>query len=198
MTGQLTCAGEYGCHGDRSAGNSELDSLRPGSHHVADDPTLGDSIPNSYRFLDSIKGIEDASWEINASSTDHNQYLGATTGVGSGDTISDFCAECHGDFHNADNASPFLRHPTDVSLPLDANSEHSAYVNYKPETPVASSDLSWGVLDVVNTNGERRIVTCISCHRAHGTPWDSILRWDYKSWPGGGYNGCADCHSYKN
>lgn len=189
---QLTCAGATGCHGNGSG--SELDSLRPASHHVTDDPTLGTSVPNSFRFLTGIKGLEAADWEFVVNETDHNQYKG---GAGT-DTITELCAGCHGDFHLS-GSSPFLRHPTDVDLPdVGSNTEYEAYITYKPETPVASSDLSLGVLEDVTGSDTKRIVTCISCHRAHGTPWDALLRWDYKSWPGGGYDGCGGCHSTKN
>jgi len=199
--GQLTCAGQYGCHGDRSTGNSDLDALRPRSHHVDDDPTLGTSVPNSYRFLEGVKGFEDADWEFTVNVTtgleDHNQYKGVTDGgAAATDTISSFCAKCHGNFHTADTSSPFLRHPTDISLPTSG--EHGAYTTYDPAVPVASTDITGPLSDISAADGEDRIVNCISCHRAHGSPYDSILRWDYKSWPNGGYNGCAVCHSYKN
>jgi len=203
MSSQLTCAGEYGCHGDRSAGNSDLDSLRPGSHHEDDAPELGTTVPNSYRFLHGIKGFEDEDWEFTVSATtgseDHNQYKGVTDNDGSDDTISFFCASCHGNFHgsnvdNGDNSSPWLRHPTEIDLPTSG--EHGAYTSYEPAVPVASTVITNPLSDV--SVSENRIIACVSCHRAHGSPWDSILRWDYKSWPNGGYNGCAVCHSYKD
>jgi len=196
--GQLTCAGQYGCHGDRTK-SSDLDALRPGSHHVEDDPTDstygGSDVPQSYRFLLGVKGFEDSDWEFTVSDADHNQYNGATDGgAAATDTISYFCASCHGDFHNGDTSSPFLRHPTDISLPTSG--EHGAYTTYDPAVPVASTDITSQWSDI--SDPDNRIVACISCHRAHGSPYDSILRWDYKSWPNGGYNGCAVCHSYKN
>lgn len=193
---QLTCAGitELGlrCHGNGSG--SDLESLRPASHHVDDDPTLGTTVPNSFRFLSGVKGLEDPDWEFSVDGeppADHNQYKG-TIGAGT-DTITALCAGCHGDFH-ATGSTPFLRHPVDVNLP--GTGEYARYTTYKPEAPVASVSLA-AVLDNV-TGVNEAIVSCISCHRAHGTPWDGLLRWDYKSWPGGGYDGCGQCHSEKN
>jgi hypothetical protein len=186
---QLTCAGVNGCHGNGAG--TELESLRPGSHHIADDPTLGNSVANSFRFLSGIKGNEDADWEFTVSETDHNQYQGS---IGAGtDTVTSLCTGCHGDFH-ATGTTPFLRHPVDINLP--GTGEYASYITYKPETPVASVDIS-AVLDNVQ-GADEAIISCVSCHRAHGSPWDGILRWDYKSWPGGGFDGCGLCHSVKN
>jgi hypothetical protein len=43
------------------------------------------------------------------------------------------------------------------------------------------------------------IITCITCHRAHGSPWDYTLRWNYQLWPGGpDEGGCYNCHAAKN
>ncbi|MCK4838726.1 MAG: hypothetical protein KAS94_07960, partial [Desulfobulbaceae bacterium] len=42
------------------------------------------------------------------------------------------------------------------------------------------------------------IITCITCHRAHGSPYDYSLRWNYKAWPGATAGGCYDCHTVKN
>ena len=190
LTDQLTCAGATGCHGNGAG--TDLQSLRPASHHVAGDPTLGTSVPNSFRFLSGIKGIEAPDWEFVVTPALHNQYKG-TIGGGT-DTISALCARCHGDFHLT-GTTPFLRHPTDVDLP-EGTTEYAAYVTYKPETPVASDSLA-AVVENVQGVANNRIISCISCHRAHGSPFDGLLRWDYKSWPGGGYDGCGECHSTK-
>ena len=191
LSDQLTCAGATGCHGNGTG--TDVDSLRPASHHVIDDPTLGTSVPNSFRFLSGIKGLEDPDWEFTVTATGHNQYKGSI-GVDT-DTITSLCTSCHGNFH-ATGATPFLRHPTDVNLP-GAGTEYAAYITYKPETPVASVSLA-ATLENVRGGVTEAIVSCVSCHRAHGTPWDALLRWDYKSWPGGGYDGCGQCHSIKN
>jgi hypothetical protein len=190
MANQLTCAGVDGCHGNGSG--IDIDSLMP-AHHVIDDSTVGDSVANSFRFLSGIIGFEDTDWEYTVSPTDnHNQYKGIIGG-GAG-TMTSFCVSCHGDFHDGDVSSPFLRHPTDVSMP--GSGEYDVYDSYNPISPVASIDISAILSDAQPPNN--RIVSCISCHRAHGTPYDAILRWDYKAWPAGGYNGCAECHSIKN
>ena len=105
----LTCAGVYGCHGDRTvSGNLAAIS---GAHHndatgEIDGSTTGaTTVGGSYRFLLGIYGYEDSNWELSPTYSAHNEYYGydrnsETTNVTDKHTISYFCAECHGNFHN--------------------------------------------------------------------------------------------------
>jgi hypothetical protein len=206
MATQLTCAGNTGCHGDLAETN-QYTAMRK-SHHADDSTNDGSTIGKSYRFLDSITGLEDPDWELPdatppLSETKHNQYKGSTDWDNNeSNTITSFCAHCHGYFHgdgdiDTDGSSPWLRHPTDIPLPLDG--EFASYTTYNPVVPVASTSTSSVISDTTNVTLNDRIVTCISCHRAHGSPWDNNLRWNYLDWPGtGGYDGCGICHSSKN
>ena len=47
------------------------------------------------------------------------------------------------------------------------------------------------------TPGEDQ-VSCLSCHRPHGSPYPKIMRWDYQGWPGSGENKCNVCHTTKD
>ena len=232
--GQVMCAGQNGCHGNRGQMNPIL--AMKGTHH-ADDSMLkfgsgftesrqgggaGDTSDfttagRSYRFLYNVHGAEDANWEANPSSTVHNEYRGSqfsdrgqTQGWGDVTTISDFCAECHGKFHagglNGDSgigsASPWLRHPTDVVLP--ANGEYTAYKTYSIEAPIARQNIADGTSqaspNVAHGSGGD-VVMCLSCHRAHASPYPDILRWDYNGMQAGGggaAGGCFTCHTKKN
>ncbi len=47
------------------------------------------------------------------------------------------------------------------------------------------------------------IVTCLSCHRAHGSPYADLLRWDYDTMIAGNAGdatgkGCFVCHTTKD
>lgn len=199
---QLTCAGTRGCHGNPSEQN-EVKSLM--GHHQDDTPPLdGSSIGTSYRFLSSLIGIEDSDWEYTYASDDHNQYKGgATWDSAATDTITSLCGRCHGDYHGnpgvgTTGASPWLRHPTDIDISTYGG-EFANYVTYEPFVPVASSTGLTVVDSNVQTAGNG-IVTCISCHRAHGSPYDSMMRWDYRAWPGtvDPIYGCGVCHSSKD
>ena len=224
---RLTCAGVYGCHGDRSLAGAEDDFVAmSGAHHngLSSGFADGTTLANSYRFLNTIKGVEDADWEYTNSSSDHNQYHGISRSSGQigSDTVADtttisaLCAQCHGDFHsNAggiaygdDIGNSWLRHPTDLDLSNGGGgSEYASYVTYSVEAPVAS-DLVADTLHTVQETLQEgtdndAIVTCVSCHRAHGSANDDLLRWNYTTMNAGNGgaasgSGCFTCHSDKD
>jgi cytochrome c553 len=196
---QVTCAGEYGCHGNRTVGTTEFGGIR-GSHHgtanilTSNQVCTGATVPTSYRFLAGIKGTEqnngiDDSYERNVASDKHNAYYGRDSADRSDpsitSTISFLCAECHGNFHDSTGvgtASPWLRHPTDIDMPLTVAgggaSEFAGYTTYDPVVPVgfittASANVSQTTVPVPG------IVMCVSCHRAHGSTYNDLLRWAY-------------------
>ncbi len=219
---QLNCAGANGCHGDHTATN-DWDAVS-GSHHADDSAILGTSVANSFRFLDGILGLEDSDWEFqpNAAS-EHNQYFGVDKtsdlldGTTDKQTISYLCAQCHGNFHSgAGNLgavdvdavveSPWIRHPTDYDMGnVQAKDDYKGYGvegvhTYNLVAPVGSEVVTAVLGTVYNSAGDA-IVTCISCHRAHGTPNDDLLRWNYDTCNSGTDNslcGCFECHTTKD
>lgn len=219
LAAQLRCAGTNGCHGDTSASN-DFAAIK-GTHHADDSVIDGATVATSYRFLNGILGLEDSDWEYQPTAASHNQYKGfdRSDETDPGDTISSLCARCHNDFHNGSGnvagtnpvggtyASPWVRHPTDFDMANTADpSEYRDYGGagtnaYVVAAPVASNDVS-AVLQTVNLTGagsDQAIVTCISCHRAHGTQNADLLRWDYSSVVagGGGSGACFECHTTK-
>lgn len=231
-SGQIMCAGQNGCHGNREEVSS-YDAMK-GTHH-ADDSMLkfgsiaegqqgggtggADTITTgkSYRFLYNVHGGEDSDWQATSSANDHNEYKGApfsgrgqTQGWTDVTTISDFCAECHGQFHagglsgdsGIGSASPWLRHPTDAVIPNSG--EYASYTVYSTEVPVARPAIPQspgGTVDPGDsTNEDGAIVMCLSCHRAHASPYLDALRWDYDTMlaGGSGSGGCFTCHTMKN
>ena len=227
-TTNLTCAGTNGCHGYRWAGGGRegID----GAHHANADGKLDapDTIGNSYRFLTGVKGLEDNDWQYTRSSSDHNEYFGMTEpvklGCSGGDiischggqgvqtpdgTISQYCATCHGNFHTiqtdrssgigADTSSPFIRHPTDLVLPTTG--EYSLYSTYDIIAPIARTGAVPDGPSSTVTPGADAVI-CMSCHVAHASDYDDMLRWDYA----GDCNanqanaacGCFTCHTAKD
>lgn len=148
-----------------------------------------------------VEGIEAPGWEQNAitDSTDRNVYRGTNTtytwgnGLNATKTISAFCQGCHIDFHeNMGVSSPWIRHPNDILLPTDAATEYAAYdptTNYSNEAPVA-------YLNPTAPLRAEAVVTCLSCHRAHGSDQPDMLRWDYTNMAAG--TGCYTCHTSKD
>lgn len=202
---QLTCAGTFGCHGSHNS-NSNVNAIR-GAHHQgsggAVNPGTDTSPAAGYRMLVGISGFEANNWEYRPTATDHNQYKGIDSPgqITDQSTISYFCAECHGIFHQSSgNESPWLRHPTDYALSnTAATSEYREYGgignSYLPATPLASSDIN-NVVSTINFTSSDSIVTCLSCHRAHGSPYYKAMRWGYIESNDGGL--CSNCHTSKN
>ena len=214
---QLSCAGTYGCHG-RHDTTDDFAAIS-GAHHADDSVIDGSTVGKSFRFLLGIKGTEDPDWEYTASSSDHNGYYASdyqSTGSMDNASINYLCAECHGNFHlhsQIDDdtlGSPWLRHPTDYDMNHVKNKEYGGYPNpdlytsvsgngtYFPDVPVGNTEGS--VKSTVLQNDRDAIVLCISCHRAHGSPYADILRWDYSTCEAGNQTsqcGCFACHTSK-
>ncbi|MFH1216195.1 MAG: cytochrome c3 family protein [Pseudomonadota bacterium] len=218
LVGQLTCAGSLGCHGD-SGVSGQLSSMS-GSHHSNNMAVWkdGSSLAKSYRFLNSVQGLEDDEFEYQPTAARHNKYYGVDradeTEDGSG-TIGKLCARCHGDFHQGSGkvasgtfgSGVWLRHPTNFDMGRASTS--TEYVKYNGDdgigtasysviSPVATISKTTTINSAVYAEADDAIVMCLSCHRAHGTEFAGILRWNYKAWPAAGYNGCAVCHTTKD
>ncbi len=228
---QLTCAGTNGCHGSHTNADDFADVR--GAHHGDDTTIDGSTVAQSYRFLRGILGHEDSDWERTVSATDHNAYYGAdrtstATGSMNNQTISYLCAQCHGMFHSndgttggsgiihggtgIDNANPWLRHPTDFAL-SNAGGEYLDYADaggvtggdtYNFIAPLATANPTSTVISNPFTNADDDIVTCLSCHRAHGSSYPDALRWDYSAMVAGSGStdfdnkGCFACHTTKD
>ena len=224
----LTCAGVNGCHGYRlTAGTpTGVDAMKGAHHNNVDGQLLvADTPANSYRFLVGVKGYENQTdkWQnVNASS--HNEYYGATTPMTLGcsatschgsmgvsppnHTISGFCGTCHGNFHTLSAGasdgigpgitSPFIRHPNDIVLP--ASGEYKNYTTYSVEAPIGRTTVPASASSVVTPGTD--VVTCLSCHMAHASPYPDMLRWDYSKMnahQSGDINtGCFTCHTAKD
>ncbi|NDY41532.1 hypothetical protein G3N55_01515 [Dissulfurirhabdus thermomarina] len=220
LLSQLTCAGVNGCHGDRTKADDF--TAVSGAHHGDDSVLDGSTVAQSYRFLLGVTGIEDSDWEYQPTVTAHNQYNGydrAQEADVDNSTISALCAKCHGDFHSgagdlgpSDDGSmqsAWIRHPTDFDMGNVKNKEYGAYnggnstaAPYSVVAPVGSDlDTVPGVQQTVFDEADDAIVMCLSCHRAHATPYADALRWDYSAMvagSGAGNVGCFICHTTKD
>jgi len=157
--------------------------------------------------LNGVSGLEDPDWEQNPAAA-HNVYKGTTVRYASADgngnvrynSIGAFCSGCHSDFHHKksddggmEESGVWIRHPSDVLLPDTA--EYAGY-SYTSLAPVAYDDVA------AETNA---VVTCLSCHRPHGSPYPDMLRWDYQNDCIAGTTdseenpcGCFSCHTEKD
>jgi len=204
---ELTCAGAKGCHGDHSQTGSAAGIK--GFHHAS---RTADRSSKGYRFLETStgtpiegKGSTQAGvdgWEINQPSSGldvHNVY-----NADAGTSISTLCAQCHGEFHGTSDtgsSSPFQRHPTDNAIPVAWDSVGAGVTIDYQNNPFGFSgtDFTTKAINVAYADdlSDNPDVVCVSCHRAHGTPNNDLLRFDYSGMVagGGGTTGCLGCHT---
>jgi hypothetical protein len=205
---QLTCSGTWGCHGNRTI--EDPYKAIYGAHHTDDRDLDGSTVGKSYRFLYGIVGKEHKDWEYLARIDNHNGYKG-TFAHDTMDTISYLCGECHARFHPHPNLGGsrevgqaydtiWRRHPSDIAFNSVhvgfAGSEYEGYVTYSLDAPVAYLEPTGGET-LVDSNS---IIMCLSCHRAHASPYPDMLRWDYSnmfSRNGVPSSGCLTCHTRK-
>lgn len=207
---RLTCAGTWGCHGNRNI--TDPYKAIYGAHHADDREIDGSTVGKSYRFLYGIVGVEHEDWEYLATINNHNGYKGDIA-HDSMDTISYLCGECHAKFHPHPNLGGrlevgqaysidflWVRHPADIAFETVhggyADSEYQGYIRYSLESPVAFDEPTGGETQV----DDRSIVMCLSCHRAHASLYPDILRWDYANIFTRSTEtefGCLTCHTRK-
>jgi predicted CXXCH cytochrome family protein len=103
--------------------------------------------------------------------------------------INDFCGACHEDFNSVRNsrgANGWTRHPVGITL---SGAEHADLDHWsrlldkvtQAEYPSGNSDDIYGAQ-----------VFCLSCHRAHASPYDNAMRWNHRQKP----YGCLECHTF--
>jgi predicted CXXCH cytochrome family protein len=120
--------------------------------------------------------------------------------------MGDFCITCHGNFHSlgkggsvlgSNGASgAFLRHPSDYVIPN--RGEYAAYTEYNISAPVARPSLYDEASAAVAPGTD--MVMCLSCHQAHASEHDGMLRFDYAAIVAGNTSaneGCLACHTVK-
>ena len=209
-------AGRQGCTKCHMISNS---ADGPKGYHHADDSNVvvgseaGDT-DGFFRFLSGhlsadghgVSGIEDSDWQYTRSASDHNEYLGhvgdhsVSSETLTQHTMTGFCVACHGNFHTQDTGSGWVRHPADAVIPNSGEYASAFGGTYDPDVPVARPSLSTVVSTV--TPGTD-MVMCLSCHAAHGSPYDDMLRWDYSGMTtgttgAGAGEGCFKCHTEKD
>lgn len=216
------------CHMTLATAESGCQGCHLAKHHADDSAEVVSMTGGWYRFLgdlmlpiltgntstNGVMGIEEPNWEQNPSESAHNGYFGTTNRYSKSHmsylqdyAIGQFCTGCHGAFHHPayqidgsgmEAGGAWIRHPSDVLLPDEG--EYASYNTYDPMAPIAKPDLAGQRNSSVVEPGTD-IVNCISCHRAHGSPYPDMLRWDYgKCETGNGDSdcGCYSCHTGKD
>lgn len=214
------------CHGTLATTQSGCKGCHVALHHTDSAAIVTGSNKGWYRFLGSVMlrdnqvgpppegviGIEAPDWEQNPLVDKHNAYQGEPVSYNyvnylESGSINQKCAGCHGRFHNETLAdTTWIRHPGIATIPDFG--DFSGFTTYNPLVPVARPNVNSqdaGFSDINRGSNEADQVFCISCHRAHSSPYPAMLRWGYRDWPGDdshtgqpAQNGCAVCHTSKD
>jgi hypothetical protein len=101
--------------------------------------------------------------------------------------MSDWCGNCHGEYHRAGSAA-FI-HPVDRALGAKISQRYNEYAGdarpaagvearaYLPEVPFEDEANATG-----STSGSKPSsrILCLSCHRAHASSAPAAGRWDFE------------------
>jgi len=209
------------CHGTLATAESGCQACHVPHHHADSAEIVTGREKGWYRFLGSVMqrdgldepppegviGIEASDWEQAPLPSQHNTYMGKPGPFASfleSGAINQKCVGCHGQFHNETTAdSVWIRHPSSVVIPNSG--EFTAFTAYNPLIPVARQNINSQDAGFSVIKHDSDMVSCISCHRAHGSPYPAMLRWGYRDWPGvdshtqqPAQNGCTVCHTSKD
>ena len=202
-TNGLGCAGTNGCHGNETDLN-DMAAISGGHHNpsayrilfVDGDPVIGSGAKD---YEEAIIDVPSTSVVTSGDTQNVNIYSAGTVGASEA-TISELCGKCHGVFHGANGtpangttnaAGEWIRHPSDEELPTDwtMGGVYAFDGNDAKNNPFGYDNATY--------IGNSTQVTCLSCHRAHGTENDDLLRWAYTTQDAGNGAdyGCLGCHN---
>ncbi len=103
--------------------------------------------------------------------------------------MNDFCGACHEDFNSERNrrgARGWMRHPVGITI---SGADHADLEHWsRLANKVTQAEYPSGNPD--NIYGAQ--VFCLSCHRAHASPYKNAMRWDHAKKP----YGCLECHNF--
>lgn len=199
--------GCYGCHvpHHHTNGKSSVTGIDEGWYRFLGSVMQAGTIDQPP--TEGVVGIEAPDWEQSPLSNKHNTYQGTPGPYSSfleSGSIDQKCTGCHGLFHNQTTAnSTWIRHPVDMAIP--DSGEFTGFTTYNPLVPVTRQNVKPEDANFSVIKRGSDMVSCISCHRAHSSPYPAMLRWAYRSWPGTdpytgkpAMNGCAVCHTNKS
>jgi hypothetical protein len=138
--------------------------------------------PTGYSFTEAAPVADGNSRRTNIGDSGeelHGQHTAYTSGM------SDWCANCHAGMHS--DMTTNLVHPTDVSIGSTNSTTYNGYVTtgdftggayataYLPLVPFEDSANTTSSLTGTTASSK---VMCLTCHRAHASPYRDATRWD--------------------
>lgn len=103
--------------------------------------------------------------------------------------INGFCGACHERFNTEryfSGGKGRVCHPVGITI---SGAQHADFLHWSGlNNKITQAEHPSG--DTYDLNGAR--VFCLSCHRAHASPYNDSMRWDYSKNP----QGCLECHTF--
>jgi hypothetical protein len=103
--------------------------------------------------------------------------------------MNEFCCACHQQFYSGwrtGQSGGWGRHPVGIRI-YDAPHADFDHWCQRGEKLTATENPS---ADPNNRSSAE--VFCLTCHRAHASPWPDSMRWDYSQ----SARGCLECHTF--
>jgi len=199
--GRWTTAGTYSKIGGAIYTSGSYGSLPT----VSGTDNLATGVYRLLRAQDTVDGVTFGATPpvavVNSSYNRSEYYSQTRTAYGSG--MSDFCGTCHPDMHTT---SGILRHPTGQVMAGSIQANYNSYVKTGNMTGAATTSylslvpfeegLTYTTANittlkshaqtddsVLNGPGSGSVsatatIMCLSCHRAHASAFESMLKWD--------------------
>lgn len=102
--------------------------------------------------------------------------------------MNQFCGACHENFYGQGNlrgVEGWVRHPVGITISGAKHVDFDQWLRTKNRITRVENPSG-------NPNDLRGAqVFCLSCHRAHASPFAAAMRWDYRQ----STTGCLECHS---
>jgi predicted CXXCH cytochrome family protein len=98
--------------------------------------------------------------------------------------MNDFCGACHESFNRGRYTGRI--HPVEITI---AGAQHADFRWWsRLENKITQAEHPSGNPNDLNSAQ----VFCLSCHRAHASPYRDSMRWDYSK----SAQGCLECHTF--
>jgi len=179
------------CHGPHGTTNYRNLLLQPGTASADINVTESADV-----YIDSTQ-----------TGTLAGKYNHATIGYNAPNDVKEWCLGCHTNTAS-DTASPWAKHPQDVEVStLDDSGSHwdtgtgagfgdSTVGGGSSGIPRIRFAESGTTFAEVTTDGTTNEVFCLTCHKPHGSKYDSTLLWPhYTDGNVDQTSGCDQCHN---
>ena len=103
--------------------------------------------------------------------------------------INDFCGACHERFNrtiSSRGTRGWRQHPVGITIAGARHADFSHWSGLSDRITLAEHPSG----DSEDLHGAQ--LFCLSCHRAHASPYKNALRWDYSE----NNDGCLECHPF--